>query len=125
MLILRNAGGGQTRFDQFQKTLGIAPNILSRRLASLTAAGMLERQRYSERPPRYEYVLTQAGKDFLPVLYALGAWGRQYFSDGNLTGLVDRESGKPIVPVVVDQLTGALIADMDVRISPIPASGHD
>ena len=118
MLILRNAASGQTRFDQFQKTLGIAPNILTRRLSALTADGMLERHRYLEHPPRYEYRLTQAGKDFLPVLYALGAWGRQHFSDGNVTGLVDAASGKPIVPVVVDRTSGMPIADMDVRVTP-------
>src|ERR1700709_1775143 len=89
MLIMRNAGAGQTRFDQFQKSLGIAPNILTRRLAALTAKGLPERRRYSERPPRDEYLLTPAGADFLPVLYALGAWGRAHFSDGQVTGLVE------------------------------------
>jgi DNA-binding HxlR family transcriptional regulator len=122
MLILRNAGGGQTRFDEFQKALGIAPNILTRRLSSLTAEGLLERHRYSERPPRYEYRLTQAGKDFLPVLYAVGAWGRQHFSDGNVTGLVDAASGKAIVPIVVDRTSGSLIGDMDVRITPVTST---
>jgi DNA-binding HxlR family transcriptional regulator len=122
MLILRNAGGGQTRFDQFQKTLGIAPNILSRRLASLTAEGMLVRHPYSERPLRYEYLLTAAGRDFLPVLYALGAWGRQHFSDGNLSRLVDRASGEPVVPAVIDRITGALLADMDLGILPAPTA---
>src|SRR5213083_2592258 len=74
MLILRDAGAGATRFDQFQKNLGIAPNILTRRLAALTEAGLLERRRYSERPPRYEYVLTARGRDFRPVVVALFAW---------------------------------------------------
>jgi DNA-binding HxlR family transcriptional regulator len=124
MLILRNAGGGQTRFDQFQKTLGIAPNILTRRLAALTAEGLLDRHRYSERPPRYEYRLTQAGEDFLPVLYALGAWGRRHFSDGDVTGLVDTTSGMPVVPVVVDRRSGRLIADMDLRIAPVMAASE-
>jgi DNA-binding HxlR family transcriptional regulator len=125
MLILRNAGGGQTRFDEFQKTLGIAPNILSRRLSSLTAKGMLVRHRYNDRPPRYEYLLSQAGKDFLPVLYALGAWGRQHFSDGNISGLVDMASGKPVVPVVIDRISGSLIAQMEVCIAPVPSADHD
>ena len=125
MLILRNAGGGQTRFDEFQKTLGIAPNILSRRLSSLTAEGMLVRHRYNDRPPRYEYLLSQAGKDFLPVLYALGAWGHQHFSDGNISGLVDMASGKPVVPVVIDRISGSLIAEMEVCITPVPTADND
>jgi DNA-binding HxlR family transcriptional regulator len=119
MLILRNAGAGQTRFDQFQKHLGIAPNILTRRLTALTTEGLLERHRYSEAPPRYEYQLTQAGRDFLPVLYALGAWGRRHFSDGDVTGLVDAATGKPVVPIVVDRTSGAPIADIDLRIAPV------
>jgi DNA-binding HxlR family transcriptional regulator len=120
MLILRNAGAGQTRFDQFQKHLGIAPNILTRRLSALTKEGLLERHRYSERPPRYEYRLTQVGEDFLPVLYALGAWGRRHFSKGDVTGLVDAATGKPVVPIVVDRTSGAPMADIDLRI--VPAS---
>jgi DNA-binding HxlR family transcriptional regulator len=61
MLILRNAGAGQTRFDEFQKDLGIAPNILARRLSALAEYGLLERRRYNDRPPRDEYLLTLAG----------------------------------------------------------------
>ena len=53
-----------TRFDQFQKSLGIAPNMLTRRLNALVAAGLLERRRYNEHPPRDEYVLTARGRDF-------------------------------------------------------------
>ena len=64
MLILRDAFGGMTRFDEFQQSLGIAPNMLTRRLAALVEAGLLERRRYSERPPRDEYVLTERGRDF-------------------------------------------------------------
>ncbi|MGY2733668.1 winged helix-turn-helix transcriptional regulator [Sphingomonas sp. UYP23] len=98
MLILRDAGAGRRRFDEFQKSLGIAPNILTRRLAALTAAGLLERRRYNERPPRDEYVLTAVGLDFLPVLHALGAWGARHFSDGGVTGLVDAATGRSSVP---------------------------
>lgn len=118
MLILRNAGAGHTRFDQFQKELGIAPNILARRLAALTAEGLLERRRYSERPPRHEYLLTAAGKDFLPVLAALGAWGARHFSDGNVTGLIDVETGKRVTPIVIDRNSGREIADLQLRPAP-------
>src|SRR3954454_8964559 len=80
MLILRDAFAGVTRFDDFQQSLGIAPNILARRLAALVDAGMLERRRYSERPPRDEYVLTERGRDFHPVLVELVAFGRKHFA---------------------------------------------
>lgn len=82
MLVLRDAALGLTRFDEFQRSLGIAPNILTRRLAALVRDGVLERRRYSERPPRDEYVLTQCGRDYLPILSALGAWGGALFWGG-------------------------------------------
>ncbi len=80
IMILRDAFRGLTRFDQFQKSLGIAPNILSRRLASLVDAGLLERSRYNEHPPRDEYLLTELGRDFRPVLSALVVWGKTHFT---------------------------------------------
>ena len=80
MLILRDAFAGVTRFDEFQRSLGIAPNMLARRLAALVEAGMLERRRYSERPPRDEYLLTERGRDFHPVLVELVAFGRKHFA---------------------------------------------
>jgi DNA-binding HxlR family transcriptional regulator len=116
MLILRNAGAGQTRFDQFQKHLGIAPNILARRLSALTTDGLLERHRYSERPPRDEYRLTTAGREFLPILYALGAWGGKHFAAGEMSHLVDAHNGSTVIPVVVDRKTGRALADLELRI---------
>uniref|UniRef100_UPI0035CBDDA8 winged helix-turn-helix transcriptional regulator n=1 Tax=uncultured Sphingomonas sp. TaxID=158754 RepID=UPI0035CBDDA8 len=125
MLILRNAGAGQTRFDQFQKSLGIAPNILTRRLTALTREGLLERRRYSEKPPRDEYLLTTAGRDFLPVLYALGAWGARHFSDGAVTALADASSGAPVRPMVIDRNSGRRLAEMELRLEQPAAAPHD
>jgi len=116
MLILRDAGLGRTRFDDFQKSLGIAPNILTRRLAALVAAGMLERRRYSERPPRDEYVLTEAGRDYLPVLQALGGWARMHFGEGAVSELVDASSGRTITPLVVDAETGVPLSKIAVTL---------
>ena len=79
MLILRDAGFGSTRFDQFQESLGIAPNMLTRRLAKLVEAGLLQRRPYSEKPVRHEYVLTAKGRDFQPVLSALKAFGERHY----------------------------------------------
>src|SRR5271170_274588 len=80
ILILRDAHYGLTRFDEFQKSLGIAPNMLTRRLNGLVDAGLLERHQYSLRPPRSEYRLTEAGIDFKPVLFSLLAWGNRHFA---------------------------------------------
>ena len=92
ILILRDALHGMTRFDEFQKSLGIAPNMLTRRLNALVDAGLLERRRYSERPPRDEYVLTARGRDFRPVLIALLAWGNKHFApEGASVQLIDTD----------------------------------
>jgi len=69
---------GISRFDELQRNLGIAPNILAKRLHTLVDAGVLERRQYSERPARYEYVPTDAGIALRPVLKALADWGRQW-----------------------------------------------
>ena len=115
ILILRDAFLGLTRFDQFRKSLGIAPTMLTSRLATLTEEGLLEKQRYMERPPRDEYVLTPAGRDFLPVLIMLNAWGTKYRGSDDLTRYVDAETGKNIVPIAVDLETGAKIGTRPIR----------
>jgi len=107
ILILRDAFYGITRFDEFQQSLDIAPNMLTRRLRMLVDAGLLERRRYNERPPRYEYVLTERGRDFRPVLVALMAWGNRHFADeGIAMYLEDTRSGAPVDPVLVDRVSG-------------------
>lgn len=116
ILILRDAHNGLTRFDQFRKSLGIAPTILTRRLATLTEEGLLEKRLYSERPPREEYLLTAAGRDFLPVLFMIGAWGRQYRGGGKLVRFLDDETGIEIKAVAVDEVTGAKIGTRPIRI---------
>src|SRR4051794_41750889 len=99
ILILRDAFYGLTRFDEFQKSLGIAPNMLTRRLDALVEAGLLERRRYSERPPRDEYLLTERGRDFRPVLLAFMAWGNRHPApQGISVQLVDAATGRPADP---------------------------
>jgi DNA-binding HxlR family transcriptional regulator len=116
MLILRDAHAGLTRFDEFRKSLGIAPTILTRRLAMLTKEGLLEKRRYSERPPRDEYVLSEAGRDFLPVLFAISAWGRKHRNGDGVTRFFDAEAGSEIDPVTIDRSTGAPIGTRAIRI---------
>lgn len=115
MLILRDAHFGLTRFDQFRKSLGIAPTMLTKRLTTLTEEGLLEKRLYSERPPREEYLLTDAGRDFLPVLIMIGAWGNQYRGNGKLVRLLDDETNLEIKPVVVDEMTGEKIGTRPIR----------
>ncbi|MDA9444859.1 transcriptional regulator [Bradyrhizobium sp. CCBAU 51745] len=103
ILILRDALQGSTRFDEFERNLSIAPNILSRRLAHLTKTGMFVRRRYQERPPRYEYVLTDKARDFFPVIATLLAWGNKHLAPkGESILLATRDDRRPLDPVVVD-----------------------
>ena len=124
ILIIRDALHGLTRFDQFEESLGIAPNMLTRRLGALVKAGVLEKHRYSERPPRYEYVLTERGRDFKPVLMAMQAWGNKHFApEGASVLLVHAKTGTPADPVMVDRKTGRLLTGPEYVIAPGPAAG--
>ena len=125
MLIIRDALHGVTRFDEFQKSLGIAPNMLARRLGALVKFGLLEKRRYSERPPRHEYVLTQRGRDFQPVIVAMQAWGNKHFApEGPSVLLVHAKTGAPADPVMVDRNTGHALAGPEYVIAPGPAAGE-
>ncbi len=77
LIIVRDALVGARRFDEFRAS-GIADNILSARLDLLVSEGILERRLYQEHPPRHEYLLTDKGRDLLPVIIALGAWGLKW-----------------------------------------------
>src|SRR3954469_4943542 len=87
-LILRECFYGVRRFSDMQRNLGIARNVLSTRLQSLVAAGVLERRPYHEEPPRYEHRLSEAGPDLYPSIVALMRWGGRH-----LPG----EHGPPVV----------------------------
>jgi DNA-binding HxlR family transcriptional regulator len=107
ILILRDALRGMRRFEEFRQSLGVAPNMLTRRLNALIDAGLMRRELYCEHPPRHEYRLTERGKDFRPVLITLLLWGDRHFSpDGPSVALVDRRTGATIDPVLVDRHSG-------------------
>src|SRR5215203_3823923 len=79
LLILRNAlFAGSTRYGDFHRGLGIATNVLQDRLDGFVRAGLMERRPYSTQPELHEYVLTEKGRAFAPVLVALTAWGDRY-----------------------------------------------
>jgi DNA-binding HxlR family transcriptional regulator len=125
ILILRDAFAGMTRFDEFQKSLGIAPNMLARRLTALVEAGLLERHRYSQHPPRDEYRLTGRGWDFRPVLLAMLAWGNRHFApEGASVLIVDSVTGVAADPVLVDRTTGRPLVGPDFVLAPGPAAGE-
>jgi DNA-binding HxlR family transcriptional regulator len=75
MLILRELGFGVLRFNDIQVNTGAPKETVALRLRKLEGAGLITRRQYSAHPPRDEYVLTETGTDFLPVLAALRHWG--------------------------------------------------
>ncbi len=108
LLVLRECFLGTRRFDDFQKQLGIARNVLQARLERLVDEGVLERRRYQERPPRYEYRLTEAGRDLLPVLIALMAWGDRHRAPGGPPTLILHEGcGGTVNAALVCEQCGA------------------
>ena len=123
ILILRDAFAGLTRFDEFEQNLGIAPNMLSRRLTGLVASGLLVKRRYNARPPRYEYLLTERGRDFRPVLTAMLAFGNKHFApEGASVVIIDAATGAPAEPIVVDRASGRPLVEPDFVIAPGPAA---
>ena len=78
LLIVRDIFRGLRRFDDMQESLGIARNVLANRLDRMVEEGILEKRRYQERPPRYEYFLTEKGIDLWPVLVSLIKWGDKH-----------------------------------------------
>lgn len=112
ILILREAFYGVTRFDDFANNLGIATNTLTRRLNDLVETGLLDRRQYTDKPPRHEYVLTELGRSFRPVLLMLVAWGNQNFApEGRSFDLADPVTGQAVEPVLVDKVTGKPLSE--------------
>lgn len=122
ILILRDAFQGATKFDEFQKSLGIAPNMLARRLKHLTANRMFEMRMYSQRPPRYEYILTEKARDFFPVLVAMLGWGNKHLApEGVSLNVADRKTMNSFIPLVVNG-EGEPVSVQNVTLVPGPAA---
>lgn len=119
MLIVRDASLGVRRFDDFRERLGIARNVLAQRLAKLVAAGVLEKHRYQDHPPRYEYKLSDKGRDLWPVLTALRQWGDRYAAPhGPPVEVIHTACGKPSKFVMICEQCGERVSQRDVRAQP-------
>ena len=125
LLIVRDALRGLSRFEEFQASLGIARNMLSRRLKALVAAGIIEKRAYAERPRRYDYRLNEKDRELLPILIGLQLWGGRWAAspDGPATLLVDRASGRPITPRL--SLSGPPLDDADIGLVAGPGAGAE
>jgi DNA-binding HxlR family transcriptional regulator len=123
LLILRDAFLGVRRFDEFQRSLGIARNVLQGRLERLVDNGILERVRYRERPERFEYRLTEKGLDLWPVVVSLLAWGDRHAApDGPPVMLEHSGCGGRVNDRRICESCGALLGPRDVKARRGPAA---
>lgn len=121
MLIIRDAFLGITRFDQFQRRLGISRNVLNQRLTRLVEEGILDKVPYSEHPPRHDYRLTAKGRDLWPVLTAMRQWGDQYAAPGGPPlQMTHKGCGEVSDAVMTCSTCGEPLTARDVRVVPGP-----
>ncbi len=115
MLIVRDAFLGVTRFDDFQRRLGISRNILQQRLEGLVESGVLIRVPYSEHPLRHDYRLTDKGRDLWPVLTAMRQWGDRYAAPlGPPMVITHKACGSSAEAVLVCSSCGERVGPRDV-----------
>jgi DNA-binding HxlR family transcriptional regulator len=116
LLILRDVFLGVSRFDQFEQRLGISRNVLTQRLTSLVEAGVLVKVPYSERPPRFDYRLTDKGRDLWPVLTTMRQWGDTYAApDGPPLQVSHKGCGQISDAVLTCSTCGQRMGAGDVR----------
>jgi DNA-binding HxlR family transcriptional regulator len=101
LLIIRDAFAGLCRFEQWQEALGLARNVLAARLKHLVAHGIFEQRLYCERPRRYEYVLTQKGRELRSMIVFMNDWGARhvYGEEKPITEMIHETCGHALSPV--------------------------
>ena len=124
LLIVRGCTEGLFRFDELQRELGIARNILTARLQRLTEHGILERFPLEDRANTDGYRLTEKGEDLYPVVVGLMQWGDRWLArDGKPpTALVEDATGAPIERVTVHAKDGRPLSFRDIRFAPGPGA---
>ncbi len=123
-LIIRDLHLGIDRFDDLAEDLGISRNLLTARLNHLTEHGIVARRAYSERPPRFRYVLTDAGRALMPVLIVLTAWGDRWATPevGPPLRFRHRSCGQVFTPVVSCSACGQPLGPGEVEALPGPGA---
>ena len=121
LLIVRDVFFGIRRFDELQESLGIARNVLAERLKRLVDEGILRKVRYSERPPRFEYRLTDKGRDLNVALTGLRQWGDRYLSESPPLVLRRKSDNAPAVAAFVLEGADVLRAD---ELETVPGPGR-
>ncbi len=124
LLIIRDALFGLRRFGEFQKSLGLAKNILTTRLRKLVDEGILTTVPASDGSAYQEYVLTDKGRGVFPVLVALRQWSETFDVRPDEIGtlLVDRQTGCPVEKLALHSRDGRLLSSADITLKPRPAA---
>jgi len=121
LLIVRDVMLGFRRFDELHERLGVARNVLAARLERLVEEGVIERRPYQERPLRYEYRLTEKGRDLWPVIMALFHWGERYIeTDGPSVFVEHRDCGGRINDRRICERCGAELTLRDAVVRKAP-----
>ncbi len=119
LLIIRDAYLQVRRFEEFQRHLNIARNILTARLRKLVEHGVFQRVQYHDRPKRFEYRLTEKGASLFPVIVCLKEWGDKFGEKAALGAplqLEDKKTDALVKPLLIDTVTSRPIELEDVRI---------
>jgi DNA-binding HxlR family transcriptional regulator len=123
LMILRDAFLGVRRFDDFQRSLGVSRGILAGRLQWLCDEGILERRPYQERPERFEYRLTDKGRDLWPVMMSLMKWGDRYEAEHGPPRIVlHRDCGGEVTDRLTCARCGSELTVRDVETRPGPGA---
>jgi DNA-binding HxlR family transcriptional regulator len=116
LLVLREVMLGVRRFDQLAHNTGASRDILTTRLRKLVEAGVLEKRQYEQRPPRYEYLPTEAGQALQPILLGLMAWGDRYVTAGPPPTVLAHDCGAELHPEIVCTHCGRPLGQGESRI---------
>jgi DNA-binding HxlR family transcriptional regulator len=114
LLVIRELAFRVHRFDAIARNTGAPRDILTNRLRRLEAAGILEKRQYQERPPRFEYHLTDAGNELRPVLLSLAQWGDRWAVDEPVTAFV-HGCGEDVELVHTCGACGGEVTGLDLR----------
>ena len=117
LLVVRELRYGRSRFTDLAAGTGAPRDVLTRRLRELESVGIIERRRYSERPPRHEYVLTEAGAELHPVLLQLKEWGDRHINAGAEPVIFEHTCGAEFHATTVCEVCRKPIATGDLTVA--------
>lgn len=127
LLIIREAFWGARHFGEFQNHLGIAPNVLTQRLARLVEGGILKIVSESQSGRALEYKLTPKGTELAPILVALAQWGEKHVPqpNGPVTRIVERSTGQELAPITLLSASGQALMPHEITVIEGPGASDE